>query len=52
MCDRQLYYTQTENIKRLDQRVVSECTVQMLSVLVVSTVYLPRNVAHAHVLQS
>ena len=40
------YYAHTEKFKRLEQRVVSECTVRMPSGWVVAT-HSPRNITHA-----
>jgi hypothetical protein len=40
-------YTQAENIKHFELRVVSECTVRMLAGWVVATRHSPRNVALA-----
>jgi hypothetical protein len=49
--DRLFYcYTETDNSHNLEQRVVDECAVRMLSELVVATRrHSPRNLAHAHV---
>ena len=46
------YYTQTENFKRFDKGVVSECTVRMLSGWVAAIGHSPRNLAHAHLSHS
>ena len=43
---------QTENIKHFEERVVSDCTVRMLSAWVVATLDSRRNFAHAQVSHS
>jgi len=42
-------YTQTENIKHIAQRVMSACTVRMISTWVVATCHSPRDLAHVSV---
>ena len=45
-------YTETENIKHFEERVVCKCTVRMLTGWIVATGHPPRNATRAHLSHS